>query len=343
MSTARNRTSVPTSFDVAKRVGVSQSTVSLVLAGKAAGRVSPATQEAVLRAAYELGYRPHTAARTLRSGRANVIALIVPDISKPFFAAVLKGVEEAARLKGYAVILICAGDDQDWQQIVVDTLATRAVDGFVFCAVNPPVISDVHTLKQQAVIIDGTTDQLPALHVDVDGGIHEALQHLLNLGHHNIAYLAANTDLAIFKAHQQLYERILQNASIPIIPAYTQCIEISVEAGQVAAEELFCMDTPPSALFCDDDLLAVGVYKAAQKQGVPIPDELSVISFDRNHIAYVLEPELTTVSIPAVMLGRRAIEVLSCYLEKVASPAVPEIIPTSLLIRKSTARCRKEK
>src|SRR5262245_45739749 len=102
---------VPTSFDVAKLASVSQSTVSLVLSGKAAGRVSQETQEAVRRAARELGYQPHTAARTLRLGRTHVVALLIPDVSNPFFATILQGAEMAARLHDYTVVQVSTGRD----------------------------------------------------------------------------------------------------------------------------------------------------------------------------------------------------------------------------------------
>ena len=110
---------LPTSFDVAKRAGVSQSTVSLVLNGKAAGRVSPRTQEAVRRVAQELGYQPSMAARTLRLGRTHVAALIIPDVSNPVFAAVLQGAEQAARSRDYTVVQVSTGNDSDWQRRIV--------------------------------------------------------------------------------------------------------------------------------------------------------------------------------------------------------------------------------
>src|SRR5437879_4299132 len=131
-------TRLPTSFDVAKRAGVSQSTVSLVLSGKAAGRVSWSTQETVLRVARELNYQPHMAARTLRLGRTHVAALIIPDVSNPIFATVLQGAEQAARLRDYTVVQVSTGNDANWQQRVVHALATRAFDGFILCAVALP-------------------------------------------------------------------------------------------------------------------------------------------------------------------------------------------------------------
>src|SRR5579872_6065038 len=111
-----------TSVDVARRAGVSQSAVSLVLGGKAVGRVGKRTQEVILRAARELSYQPNGAARSLRSGRSHLIALAVPDVSNPYFAAVLQGAEQAARQHGYAVMLVSVRDEHDWQQVILDAL-----------------------------------------------------------------------------------------------------------------------------------------------------------------------------------------------------------------------------
>src|SRR6266536_5701684 len=144
---SRVGTELPTSFDVAKRAGVSQSTVSLVLNGKAAGRVSPRTQEAVRRVAQELGYQPSMAARTLRLGRTHVAALIIPDVSNPVFAAVLQGAEQAARSRDYTVVQVSTGNDSDWQRRIVHALATRSIDGFILCSLDLPESANLELLR----------------------------------------------------------------------------------------------------------------------------------------------------------------------------------------------------
>src|SRR5207249_9844667 len=126
----------PTSVDVARRAGVSQSAVSLVFGGKAAGRVGKRTQEAILQAARELGYRPNSAARTLRSGRSRLIALAIPDVSNPYFATVLQGADQTARAHGYSVLLAQVRDEQDWQHMILDAFTSRAVDGFLLCEIE---------------------------------------------------------------------------------------------------------------------------------------------------------------------------------------------------------------
>ena len=159
---------LPTSFDVARRAGVSQSTVSLVLNGKAAGRVSPRTQEAVLKVARELGYEPSMAARTLRLGRTHVAALIIPDVSNPVFAAVLQGAEQAARSRDYTVVQVSTGNDSDWQRRIVHALATRSIDGFILCSLDLPESAHLELLRGNAVIVDGCSPEFPSLLLDTE-------------------------------------------------------------------------------------------------------------------------------------------------------------------------------
>ncbi|HEX7735873.1 MAG TPA: LacI family DNA-binding transcriptional regulator [Ktedonobacteraceae bacterium] len=319
------RPGAPTSFDVAKLAGVSQSTVSLVLSGKATGRVSQSTQEAVLRVARELGYQPHMAARTLRLGRTHVTALIIPDVSNPFFAAVLQGAEQAARERDYTVVQVSTGNDADWQQRVVHSLATRAFDGFILCAVGLPDCANLDLLRGNAVIVDGSSPEFPSLLLDIETGSTRALGHLLDLGHRRIAHLGANIDIETFRVRQRTYQRLLTKAGLPVRADYQVTAGLDVaEACQVALD-LLRGPEPPSAFFCDDDLLAAGVYRAARLAGLRVPFDLSVVGFADSLVAQLLDPPLTTVSIPALEIGRRAMELLLTCLEIDVAPFVDTI------------------
>ena len=326
----------PTSFDVARRVGVSQSTVSLVLGGKSGRRVGQQTQEAILQAAKELGYRPNTAARTLRSGRSQVIALVVPDVSNPYFASVLQGTEQAARKRGYSVVLVSMYAHPDWSRLIADTLAARTVDGVLFYTLGPPTTLEREHLSQRAVMVDGIAAGMPALQLDVASGAYAAMTHLLNLGHQSIAHLAAAIDVETFQVRQRAYLRALTAAGISINTEYQVRTQFTIEDAQAKASQLLDLPQPPSAIFCDSDLLAIGVYKAAKARGLSIPHDLSVTGFDDSIIARTLEPELTTVAIPTMTLGEQAITLLLSLLQGEQLMAQPAI-PLQLTIRNSTA------
>lgn len=338
---SRGGTQLPTSFDVAKRAGVSQSTVSLVLNGKAAGRVSQRTQEAVRKAAQELGYQPSLAARSLRLGRTHVAALIIPDISNPVFATVLQGAEQAARLRDYTVVQVSTGNNPDWQQRIVHALTTRSIDGFMLFAPDPLESTHLELLRGNAVIVDAYSPAFPSLLLDIEYGATKALRHLLGLGHRRIAHLGAHIDVETFRVRQRVYERMLSEADIPLREDYQATADINLEESCRAALDLLSGAEPPTAIFCDDDLMAAGVYMAARKLRWRVPTDLSIVGFCDGLVAQLLDPALTTVAIPMMELGQRAMELLLAGLETELPPFV-ETIPLNFVVRESTASPRKD-
>lgn len=329
--------SLPTSIDVARRAGVSQSAVSLVFGGKAAGRVGKRTQEAILRAAQELGYLPNTAARSLRSGRSRRIALAVPDVSNPYFAAVLQGAEQAARKYGYAVMLTSVRDEGDWQPVVLDALASRAVDGFLLFTMKPPTERERAALQGKAALVDTLCEGVPSLQLDIEAGMDSAMQHLLKLGHTRIAHLAADVDAETFQRRHQAYVDALGVAGLSITRAYHARAPFTIDGTRQAARQVLELTEPPTAFICDSDVLAVGVYKAAKDLRRAIPRNLSVVSFDDSVFARILDPELTTVAIPANAVGEQALQLLLAVLEE-KDVSVQTTVPLELVIRASTSK-----
>jgi DNA-binding LacI/PurR family transcriptional regulator len=327
--------SLPTSVDVARRAGVSQSAVSLVFGGKAAGRVGKRTQEAILQAAHELGYRPNSAARTLRSGRSRLIALAIPDISNPYFASVLQGAAQAARTYGYSVVLAQIRDEQDWQHMILDALTSRTVDGFLLCEVPLPPESEQTVLQGKAVAVNVNSPLLSSLQLDVTAGMQAAMTHLLRLGHTKIAHLAAAVDAETFRLRHHAYREALRQAGIPFTRDYQAQAPFIISDAYLAARQVLACSDPPTAFICDSDVLAVGVYKAAKDLQYTIPRDISVASFDDSVIARILDPELTTVAIPARAIGEQAFLHLLRVLEEDHVPA-QITVPLELVIRAST-------
>ena len=329
----------PTSVDVARRAGVSQSAVSLVFGGKAAGRVGKQTQEAILQAARELGYRPNSAARTLRSGRSHLITLAVPDVSNPYFATVLQGAEQAARTYGYAVLLAQVQDKHDWQHMLEDVLTARAVDGVLLCELQLPVSNETMALQGKAILVNVESNVFPSLQLDVTAGMQAVITHLLHLGHTKIAHLAAAVDAETFHLRHRTYLDALQRANCPMPATYQVQASFTLPDAYRAAHQVLTCAEPPTAIVCDSDVLAVGVYKAAKELQLTIPQDLSVASFDDSIIARILDPELTTVAIPASAVGKQAFLLLLRILEEEQVPA-QTTIPLELVIRASTGVAR---
>jgi DNA-binding LacI/PurR family transcriptional regulator len=320
-----------TSVDVARHAGVSQSTVSLVRSGKARGRVSEATQERVRRSARELGYRPNVAAQALRLGASRAVALLVPDITNPFFSRVLRGAQRAAQAAGYTVALVDTANDRRWEAQSFEALRAGPVDGYLLFEVSRP---EALGPGQHVVLMETEAPRCPSVRFDAEGGAAAAFRHLLELGHRRIGHLAATFDAPTFHLRDAARRRVLAEAGLDPDAQPRAITAITIDDARDSAGPLLA--ERPTAVFCDDDIIAAGVYLAARESGVRIPGELSVIGFDDMDFARVLEPPLTTVALDGEQLGASAFELLEARMTgRRARKRV--VLPAELLVRGSTA------
>jgi LacI family transcriptional regulator len=302
---------------------VSQSTVSLVLAGKSEGRVKPETRQAVREAARRLGYRPNLAARNLRLGRTRTVLLVVPTLASPFFGAVYTGAARVAGERGFGIIVHPWNDDAVPARSPVDI---EAIDGVLASSLGGGVtgMSEVPLV----VLDNDPADPAPAVNFDVAGGMRAIAGHLTGLGHRRIGHLAAAVDAWTFRVRGEVLAE-----EAPVVCRATSAIEVT--AARTAALTLLNRPDRPSALVCDDDLIAAGAYKAARALGLDVPHDLSITGFDDILVATALEPELTTIRLPAEELGARA---MTALLERLDGHAPPDVsLPGELMIRGSTA------
>ena len=314
---------------------MSQSAVSLVFGGKAEGRVGKRTEKAILRAARELAYAPHTAARSLRLGHSRLLVLAVPDVENPYFAGAFKGAEQEARVYGYSVTLGTVRERRDWRPVILDALSSNSVDGFLLFAMLPPTAEERRALRGKAVLVDASTKGFPSIGLDVEEGMREAVQHLRELGHTRIAHLAAGIDAETFLLRRKAYRAALNEAGLPIQDAYQRHTPFGIPPASEVAREMLNSRTRPTAMVCDSDVLAAGVYKAAKSLGLSLPNDLSIVGFDDSLIAGILEPELTTVSIPAASIGQQAMRLLLDVLHG-SSVIRKSTVPLQLVVRNST-------
>jgi DNA-binding LacI/PurR family transcriptional regulator len=323
-----------TSVDVAERAGVSQSTVSLVFSGKGRGRVSEATAERVRRVARELGYRPNAAAQALRLGASRAVALLVPDMTNPFFARVLRGAQRAAAEAGYIVILVDTQNDRHWESQSFEALRAGPVDGYLLFEVTAP---DALGADEAVVLMETEAPRRPSVRFDGEGGAAAAFEHLVELGHRRIGHLAAAFRALTFQHREQARRRVLSGAGIDPDEQARVLTPITIEHARINGRTL--LEERPTAVFCDDDVIAAGMYLAARDLGVRIPDELSVVGFDDMDFARVLDPPLTTVALDAGLLGATSFELLEAQMSgKGTRKRI--VLPAELLVRGSTARCR---
>ena len=321
-----------TSVDVARRAGVSQSTVSLVFSGKGHGRVSEATQERVRRSARELGYRPNVAAQALRLGSSRAVALLVPDVTNPFFGRVLRGAQRAAQAAGYTVALVDTGNDRTWEAQSFEALRAGPVDGYLLFEVSAP---EALGPDQHAVLIETEAPGHASVRFDAEGGAADAFEHLLELGHTRVGHLAADFDAPTFHLRDVARRRVLADAGLDPDALPRAATAIGIDEARDAAGPL--LEDRPTAVFCDDDVIAAGLYLAARERGLRIPEDLSVVGFDNMDFARVLAPPLTTVALDAERLGAIAFELLDARMGgRRARRRV--VLPAELLVRDSTAQ-----
>jgi DNA-binding LacI/PurR family transcriptional regulator len=320
-----------TSVDVARHAGVSQSTVSLVFSGKGRGRVSAATQERVRRSARELGYRPNVAAQALRLGASRAVALLVPDITNPFFSRVLRGAQRAAQAAGYTVALVDTANDRSWEAQSFEALRAGPVDGYLLFEVSAP---EALGRDQHVVLMEAEAPGWPSVRFDAERGAAAAFAHLVELGHRRIGHLAASFEAPTFRLRDAARRRVLAEAGLDPDGQPRAITAIGIDAARDAAGPLLA--ERPTAVFCDDDVIAAGLYLAARERGVGIPADLSVIGFDDMDFARVLEPPLTTVALDAERLGAAAFDLLQARMAGRRSRR-KLVLPAELLVRGSTA------
>jgi DNA-binding LacI/PurR family transcriptional regulator len=320
-----------TSVDVARHAGVSQSTVSLVFSGKGRGRVSEATQERVRRSARELGYRPNVAAQALRLGASRAVALLVPDVTNPFFSRVLRGAQRSAAAAGYTVALVDTANDRRWQEQSFEALRAGPVDGYLLFEVDAP---EALGRDVAVVIMEAEAPGRPSVRFDAEAGAAAAFEHLVELGHTRIGHLAAAFDAPTFGLREAARRRVLGDAGID--PDGLPRLETPIAIEDARRVGLELLDERPTAVMCDDDIIAGGLYLAARERGLRVPGDLSVIGFDDMDFARVLGPPLTTVALDAEELGASSFALLEARMsgKRVRKRGV---LPAELLVRGSTA------
>ncbi|WP_260857289.1 LacI family DNA-binding transcriptional regulator [Microbacterium sp. 1.5R] len=312
---------------VASRAGVSGQTVSRVVNGSP--RVDPATRERVERAMADLGYRPHRAARALRTGRSQTIGLVVTTLATIGNSRMLQATAEAAAHRGYALTLVTAGTGVD---DAFERLAEQGVDGaIVLNEASALVASAQRPAGLRLVVVDAPAESgLVVVHSDHAGGAAVATQRLLDLGHRTVHHLAGPAESFAAAERERGWRETLRAARIE--PPEPVRGDWSAETGYAAGEAL----AAASAVFCANDQMALGLLRAFADVGRLVPENVAVIGFDDVPDAANYRPPLSTVRQDFAALAQRAVEVLVGEIEG-APVAATSVVPAVLVERASTA------
>lgn len=299
--------------DVAAAAGVSPTTVSHALSGE--GKVSPATRDRVLQAAKQLGYRPNRLAAGLRSRQSKVFGLVSDEIATtPFAGNVLRGVQTAADRAGFVVMTVNSERNSAVEQRQIRALLQHQVDGIIYARMyNQKVDVPTELLQLPTVVLDAQpqSGNYPYVIPDEVQVARTAVRCLIEAGHTNIGFVQNTDDIPASHGRFEGYRKELEAHGLAFQPDNVVMASSNAESARSAATDLLSRADSPTAIFCFNDRMAMGVYQAAQLLGLSIPQELSVASVDNFEVvAESLLPSLTTVALPHFEMGEWAVEKL---------------------------------
>ncbi|WP_342599397.1 LacI family DNA-binding transcriptional regulator [Psychrobacillus sp. FSL H8-0483] len=329
--------------DIAREAGVSITTVSRVLNKKEEG-MSQETREKVLRVMEELNYQPNKLARGLVTKRSNMLGLIVPNISNPFFPELCRGAEDEANKRQYSLI-ICNSDDQTQkEENYLRLLKEQQVDGILLSSkdrLSKTSKNQLESGKIPYVLFDRGEqgNNYPGVFLDNEKGGYLAGKHLTDLGHTKIACMTGPQDIRNSQQRLLGFQQALMETSVKLPESFILDGDFQMDTAYRVAKD-FLQNNNVTAIFACNDLMACGIYRAAHEIGIQIPEQLSIIGFDDIPLVTALIPKLTTIRQGTYEMGRKAIELLINKIENKSSEEV--VFEPTLIVRESTEQIRRD-
>jgi DNA-binding LacI/PurR family transcriptional regulator len=326
---------------VAALAKVSIATVSRTINGSPA--VSDRLSKRVWQAIEQLNYFPNTHARSLVSGRSRLFGIIVENITNPFFPELIQSFEEVAVAHGYEILVSSSNSDPAILTTCVRRMLERKVEGVAVLTFGEeePVLDKLAHHDVPIVLAEFKLDDPKAstILLDYTTGIHAAVNHLLNLGHRHIAFLAGPHTLHSAITRENDFRSAMQDAGLPIQKRFVVECDHTLKGGVAGFAQLWSLPTRPTAILCSNDMTAIGVLRAAYHEGLRVPHDLSVIGLDDIDFAEFTLPPLTTIRLSRTDLAHAAFEALRQQAEEPANPKLQRefLVSTSLVVRGSTA------
>ncbi len=330
---------MPTIKDVAQRAGVSPTTVSYVLTGSRF--VRPATRARILRVIEELNYQPDYVARSLRAKRTLTVGMIVSDIANPFYADIVRGVEDVLSERHYSLILCNTDEAPERERTALQLLVGKKIDGLIIVATgaNIEALAAASQAGLPIILVDRRLpgDWLDTVLVDDRQGAETAVRHLLALGHRRIGAIIGRTGISTTDSRRLGYEAALLARDVPIDPDLIRNGQSTVDGGAAAARALLDLRPRPTAIFTANNLMTLGLFMALKECGLRCPEDVAVAGFDDMIWLSAFAPGVTTIAQPNLNLGKRAAELLMDRLTGCApeSPRI-EVLPARLVVRESS-------
>jgi LacI family transcriptional regulator len=332
------RLPISTIRDVAEQASVSITTVSHVINGTR--KVSSELQDRVLQAMADLDYRPNRVARSLRKNESLTIGIVVPDSTNPFFAEVARSAEVAAFEQGYSVILCNSDGDPNKEDRYIQVLMEKRVDGIIFVSVGGDS-ERLRRIQDQQIPLIVVDREVPGVEVDLvladnaHGG-WLATNHLIQRGHQRIGCIAGPSEVTPSAERLVGFRRAMSESGLTVDESLVEKGDFQFESGYAIASKWLAHPNPPTALFCCNDLMAVGAIHAASELGLSVPAQVAVVGFDNVLLASYFQPGLTTVAQSCDIMGERAAELLIARIQDPDRLPDRHLLDVELVIRQST-------
>lgn len=322
--------------EVAQKAGVSPTTVSHVINNTRF--VSEATRQRVLHSMAVLGYQPNALARSLRRGSTNTIGLILPDSANPFYAEIGRAMASAAFQEGYFILLCNTDDDPEKEREYLNLLAEKRVDGIILLSAGVHYVDALASMLEQGMPIVGVDRALVSVPIDcvtannTHGG-YLATRCLVEHGHHRIACIAGPQQHEPSNDRVSGYRQALLEAGLPYYPDLVANGNFRADTAYEIALEWLRKKNPPTAIFVCNDLMAIGVMRAAADAGKLIPRDVAIVGYDDIELASYTIPPLTTVSQPKDELGRITMDMLLQRIRGARTEPTLRILDPKLILR----------
>ena len=329
-------------LDVAQQAGVSKSTVSRVL--NQSNSVDPETRRRVVETAQKLNYYPNASAQRLARGRSDFFGLLISDIENPVFPEMIKGFEAAAATKGYDLFLCTTNYNVHRMEAAVRKMIENGVRGVaIMTSSATEEVAEQLALRQIAVVVvdlEMARRHVGSITVDYYGGVSQAVEHLAQLGHEKIAFIAGPDERRSARRYRETVLKSMHERGMTL----QQIVESdqTLEGGRAAVLKMSQGTEFPTALICINDLTAIGAMTALREMGVRVPEQVSVLGCEDIYMARFVDPPLTTVKLDRKCLGKMAFDVLEKMSRSKQRKAPIGVLETQLIIRNSTA-ARKRK
>ncbi len=328
--------------DVAKQAGVTAAVVSRVINDDPKLSIREETRSRVLEAVEKLEYRPNAIARSLRTKTTGTIAMIIPDITNPFFPEIIKGAQIAAAENGFSLILFNTEEDVGKQREYIELVSEKQMDGVLLASVHTDdeSIDLLERYKKPYVLVNRITRNIQSSFVTVDDvyGARVAIEHLIQFGHRKIAHISGPlyTDTGLQRLEG--YRKALKKFGVEFSLDYIAESKYDEDGGYKAMKQLFSLENKPTAVFAANDLIAIGAISAIEDEGLKVPENISIVGFNDIWVAQKISPPLTSVKFPLFDMGYLASEIL---IKKTQGKVVCEdkmVLEPELVVRSSTRR-----